>query len=427
MLLSAPLIAHSDETDTARRIYVADVKVRYHLIPGVNLKAQSEPLDQTTSAHAGTPKTDPRPVVPAVASNKGRDGNGLWEPHCPAPVRVSFFGDYWVPPYSPAANLKKKLFDKLSPLLNWSDFNVVNFEGSVTKAKTRAFPKFPYALRQVPESLEWLAGARIKHFTRANNHAMDFGWSGANDTSTAMNKAGASFAGVGQNLNAALKPMWLVKDGIRIAVFSLTTTYPAEAWASKNRAGVAHPTQPAMQNAIAAAREQADFVVAAFHWGQELSASIKTHQEEYAKQALKAGADVVVGHHAHLAQKIDSDFDDGVIVYGVGNFIFSSLSRDAKFGLGAHFEFCRGGESAANAENTYRLVLTPLMTYNRTTGYQTRPMTRAEFIPFARDYLKKGLFSSNLEFYLPSEQRVDSLSEWLRAGPQASKEGHAVN
>jgi hypothetical protein len=218
------------------------------------------------------------------------------------------------------------------------------------------------------------------------------------------------------------------KNGIKIAVFSLTTTYPAEAWAGKNRAGVAHPTQPAMQNAIAAARKEADFIVAAFHWGQELTPNIKPHQEEYAKQALKAGADIVVGHHAHLAQKIDSQLDDGVVVYGLGNFLFSSLSRDAKFGLGAHFEFCKGDESSSgDGENTYRLVLTPLLTFNRATGYQSRPMTRDEFLPFARDYSKKGLFSSDLEFYIPSERRMNSLSVWLRAGPQASKEGRAVN
>ena len=429
LLLSAPVLAHSDELKSRDSILIADVKIRYHLLKGLTLKAQPEPEKQTSTLQEGVSVQTVRPGIPALPMPKIKEaGAELWEPHCPAPVKVSFFGDYWVPPYSPAANLKKKAFDKLNPLLEWSDFNVVNFEGSITKSTTRAFPKFPYALRQAPESLSWLSAAGIKHFTRANNHAMDFGWNGATETSLAMNKAGVSYAGLGKDINAALKPMWMSKNGIKIAVFSLTTTYPAEAWAGKNRAGVAHPTQPAMQNAIAAARKEADFIVAAFHWGQELTPNIKPHQEEYAKQALKAGADIVVGHHAHLAQKIDSQLDDGVVVYGLGNFLFSSLSRDAKFGLGAHFEFCKGDESSSgDGENTYRLVLTPLLTFNRATGYQSRPMTRDEFLPFARDYSKKGLFSSDLEFYIPSERRMNSLSEWLRAGPQASKEGRAVN
>lgn len=428
-LLSLSVHASSAEFIPEGGVQVADVKVRYHLLKGINLRAQSESSPLPKAVLGGQNTEVIRPNIPSPPlSGTGGEQTELWEPHCSAPVKVSFFGDYWVPSSSPAADLKKKLFDKMLPLLSWSDFNVVNFEGSITKSNTRAFPKYPYALRQVPESLDWLKKAGVKNFTRANNHSMDFGWSGASDTSLAMQKSGVSFAGLGKDLQAAMKPMWLVKNGLKIAVFSATTTYPAEAWAGKNKAGVAHPTQPAMQSAIAAARQDADFVVVAFHWGQELSPLVKPHQEQHAKLALAAGADIVVGHHAHLAQKIESEHNDGLVVYGLGNFVFASLSRDAKFGLGAHFEFCRGEETSAGVGNhTYRLVLTPLMTYNRLTGYQSRPMTRNEFLPFARDYLKKGLFSSNLEFYIPSERRVDAVSEWLRADPQASKEGRAVN
>jgi len=449
-LLSAGIIASANAQTVAEELLVADVKVSHHLIPGLHLKARAEkePQSAPTIINQPAPSINVRPDVPPVPENRklGVQYAGatrlvvpskpfavpskveeLWESHCPAPVKVSFFGDYWVSPFSPAANLKKKMFDEVIPLLKWSDFNVVNFEGSITKATARAFPKFPFALKQAPESLKWLSDVGIKYFTRANNHSMDFGWVGAQDTTTAMKQIGASFAGVGKDLNTAFKPMWLEKGGLKIAVFSVTTTYPAEAWAGKNRPGVAHPTQPLMRNAIASVRDEADFIVVAFHWGEELNPAIKPHQAEYAKQALQAGADVIVGHHAHLAQKVDSEIQDGLIVYGLGNFMFSSLSRDAKFGLGAHFEFCRNENSAEGHPNSFRLILTPIMTYNRLTGYKSRPMTKAEFLPFAREYLKKGHFSQNLEFYIPSEGRVNQLSDWLRAGPQASKEGRAVN
>jgi hypothetical protein len=428
----------------------ADVHVRYHLIPGINLHAK--PLNQPTQIQDSKPakaskesKTSKETKVSTqVKELKESIGTQVtqhspnsvpnfpnaasWEPLCAEPVRVSFFGDFWVPPHSPAAQLKDSLFDNLRPLLKWADFNVVNFEGSVTNAHHRAFPKFPFALKQAPDSLGWLSAAGVRHFTRANNHAMDFGWTGAQDTSHAMTKAKASFTGIGSDLKSALKPMWLEKNGMKIAVFSITTTYPAEAWAGEKRPGVAFPSPSAMRTSIEKARQDADFIVVAFHWGEELKPTVKSHQQEYANLALKAGADLVVGHHAHLAQKIESTANDEMIVYGVGNFVFASLSRDAKFGLGAHVEFCRSDVADPNgATHHYRLVLSPLTTNNRITGYRSRPMTLSEFLPFAREYVKKGYFSSELEFYIPSENRTQTLSEWLQPRSQASKEGRVVN
>lgn len=431
----------------------ADVHVRYHLIPGVNLNAK--PLNQTPQIQRANDSKENRAqkqtkdakdtriskeTKDAVVSKESLVSQqnptrarqfptpSSWDPLCAEPVRVSFFGDFWVPAHSPAAQLKGSLFDNLKPLLAWGDFNVVNFEGSVTNTSKRAFPKFPFALKQAPDSLSWLSAAGVKYFTRANNHAMDFGWAGANDTNNALSKEKASFAGIGSDLKSALKPMWLEKNGIKIAIFSMTTTYPAEAWAGDRRAGVAYPAPGAMRTAIEKARADADFIVVAFHWGEELKPTVKSHQQEYANQALKAGADLVVGHHAHLAQKIETTANDELIVYGVGNFVFASLSRDAKFGLGAHVEFCRSDVAdVSGATHHYRLVLSPLTTNNRLTGYRSRPMTLNEFLPFAREYVKKGYFSPELEFYIPDESRVQTLSEWLQPRSQASKEGRVVN
>lgn len=404
-------------------ILLADVNVRYHLLPGVRLgNRQGETARPELRARALTLPKASASVSLSAAKKLG------WESSCEQPVRVSFFGDFWVPPHGPAAGLKQGLFENIQPLLNWADFNVVNFEGNITTANKREFPKFPFALKQAPESAQWLAAAGVKYFTRANNHSMDFGWSGAQDTSAAIKKAGGHYTGIGANLNAALQPMWMEKNGIKIAVFSLTTTYPAEAWAGSKRAGVAFPAARAVKETIAQVRQQADFIVVVFHWGDELKASIKPHQEEYAKMVLKAGADFVVGHHAHVAQKIDSDYNDGTIVYGVGNFLFSSLSRDAKFALGTHAEFCASEQpDESGATHHYRLVFTPLMTHNRSTGYKSRPMSLSEFLPYARQYLKERHFSPNLEFFLPAENQLRTLSEWLQPRSQASKEGRAVN
>lgn len=409
---------------------LVQMNVRHHLIPGLKLNAKPPSMVPSKTGTTSEKKLAPLNSEPkSGAAVSGLSSKRVaWDSECQEPMKVSFFGDYWVAPHSPAVDQKDALLDGLRPLLAWGDFNVVNFEGSLTKSNTRAFPKFPFALKQAPDSLKWLSRAGVKHFTRANNHSMDFGWAGAQETSAALRAAGLHFTGVGQDLGAALQPMWLEKNGTKVAVISLTTTYPAEAWASDKRPGVAFPRYDLLRKTINSARSTADFVVVVFHWGEELKPYLRPHQSQHAEFVLRAGADLVLGHHAHLAQKIDIEPDNGMIVYGLGNFIFTSLSRDAKFGLGSHIEFCRSDAQSNHEEsNRFRMVLTPLMTDNRITGYRSRMMTLGEFLPFAREYLKKGYFSPELEFFVPGEDRVQTLAEWLQPRKQASKEGQGVH
>ena len=412
-----------------RPVLNAELHIRHHLIPGLKFKARNpESADaqqrqkNTKGNLAGTQNSRPPVPPPPLPSVSRRPEVISWDASCHEPLKVSIFGDYWVAPHSAGANLKESLFDSLRPVLSWADFNVVNFEGSITSSSKRAYPKYPFALKQAPDSLRWMAAAGVKHFTRANNHSMDFGWQGAVETSAAMKSVGAQYAGIGVDLKSALQPMWLEKNGLKIAVMSVTTTYPQEAWASEKNPGVAFPRIGALRKVIQSIRDDADFIVVAFHWGEELKPYLRSHQPEYAKMVIDAGADIVVGHHAHVAQQIDADPENALIVYGLGNFIFGSQSRDAKFGLGSHFEFCRTDNTAdESSTHSFRMVLTPLLTHNKVTGFRTRMMSRSEFLPFAKDYIKKGYFSSELEFYLPDEGQVKSLAEWLQPRAQASK------
>ncbi len=412
---------HADVLHKSNPI-LAHLNVQHHLIPGMKFNAKKN-VPIAAAAAAQTAPTKAASVSPAVSA----PSKFSWPSECAEPVKVSFYGDYWVSPKSPAAQLKGSLFDHLKPLLQWADFNVVNFEGALTREEKRAFEKYPFALKQAPDSLKWLKSAGIKYFTLANNHAMDFGWKGAQDTMSAIKAAGMKYAGIGSNLRSALEPMWLEKNGVRIAVISATTTFPDEAWAAEKRPGVAFPRGDALRKAIKEVRKEADFVVVSFHWGEELKPTLRAHQPAQAKIALDAGADIVVGHHAHIAQVVDVEPEDGIIVYGLGNFLFASLSREAKFGLGSHFEFCKSDQPAADGStHSYRMVLTPLQTFNRATGYRTRVMTLSEFTPFAREYVNKGYFSPELEFFIPGENQVRTISEWLQPPAQASKEGTAV-
>ena len=75
------------------------------------------------------------------------------------------------------------------------------------------------------------------------------------------------------------------------------------------------------QTAALAAAPQADLVIVLLHSGYEYVAAPSEPQTAAAHAAVDAGADVVIGHHAHILQGIEF-YQDGVILYGTGNFAF---------------------------------------------------------------------------------------------------------
>ena len=73
--------------------------------------------------------------------------------------------------------------------------------------------------------------------------------------------------------------------------------------------------------AVRAARQVADTVVVDLHWGTEQVTCPTPTQRDLAPQLVAAGADVVVGSHAHVllgAGYLDKAYVD----YGLGNFVF---------------------------------------------------------------------------------------------------------
>lgn len=284
-------------------------------------------------------------------------------------------------------------------MIDWAHFNVVNLEGVVTTRTERAFPDFPFALRMHGASPALLASRNIRHATRANNHSMDFGPEGMRDTSAALRKAGIAWTGVGENVMEAMEPLILEREGIRVGILSFTTTYPDGAWASETRPGVPFPTAGRLRHALGKLKQRVDYVAAVFHWGEERSQELRPHQPELARIALSAGADIVLGHHAHIAQAVET-IGGKWAVYGLGNFLFHSNSPTARFGLGASIELCRPTKGAAISA---RLALVPLDTFNLRTNYATRFMARDMFHEAIAPYVKKKLVSPEVPFYVAGE------------------------
>jgi poly-gamma-glutamate synthesis protein (capsule biosynthesis protein) len=126
--------------------------------------------------------------------------------------------------------------------------------------------------------------------------------------------------GAGNDLAEALQPVVVDVKGVRFGIVSLGMV-DAMRYAAENSPGIARLTDENLQQAIAAAREESDVVIAMPHWGPEDVPDPNTYQQHYAQVAVEAGADVVVGNHPHVVQAIQQIHGIDVF-YGLGNFVF---------------------------------------------------------------------------------------------------------
>jgi hypothetical protein len=126
--------------------------------------------------------------------------------------------------------------------------------------------------------------------------------------------------GAGLNLADAMQPVVVEVQGIRFGFVSLGMVEPL-AFAGQDTPGIAELTDENLQQAISAAREVSDVVIAMPHWGPEDTSDPNSYQLHFAQVAVEAGADVVVGNHTHVVQAIQQL--NGVdVFYGLGNFVF---------------------------------------------------------------------------------------------------------
>ena len=211
-------------------------------------------------------------------------------------------------------------------VLSAADLAVVNLETAVTERGERAAKQ--YAYRTPPSTLVALRDAGVDVVTLANNHGMDYGVQGVRDTVAAAEQVGLPAVGIGLDEDRAYAPHVADVRGTRVAVIGATQVLDAaflESW-------VAGPDKPGLASArrterlvaeVQDARTQADVVVVYLHWGRELDPCPLPRQQELARALVDAGADVVVGAHAHVP--LGGGYLDGAYVdYGLGNFIWNT-------------------------------------------------------------------------------------------------------
>jgi poly-gamma-glutamate synthesis protein (capsule biosynthesis protein) len=277
-------------------------------------------LDEPAFSPAPDPTT--ATTAPAPPSTRRATGSGQ-------PVTFAFGGDVHF-----EGSLRSRLADpstalaSIAPTLSAADVTVVNLETAVTERGTPA--NKTYVFRAPASSLSALAAAGVDTASVANNHGLDYGPEGLVDTLAAEQATGFDLIGIGYNATDAYAPHRMEVKGQRIAIIAATQVLDDELiseWtATDTRHGLASAKEvDRLLAAVQATRADTDTLVVFLHWGIEGQTCPSPAQQELAVQLVDAGADIVVGSHAHRVQG-GGRLGDAVVDYGLGNFVFYNES-----------------------------------------------------------------------------------------------------
>ncbi len=289
-----------------------------------------------------TPPKTAKPTVPTAPprgsavesrqpSTSSTTAAGALAPSSPAatggPITIAFAGDIHFEkglrtaldagPSKPLAGVQS--------LLSEPDLTVANLETAVTGRGDPA-PGKQFHFRAPAAAFGALAASGIDVVSMANNHGMDYGMVGLADSLDAAAAAHFPVIGIGRDEDQAYAPYIATIRGQRVAVIAATQVLDANLVA----AWTAGPAKPGLASAkrldrlveaVRAARAIADTVVVFLHWGTEGQTCPNADQPPLEQALADAGADVVVGSHAH--RLLGAGFAGHTFVaYGLGNFAF---------------------------------------------------------------------------------------------------------
>ncbi len=228
----------------------------------------------------------------------------------------------------------------IAPALRSADIAIGHLEVPHTRHRSEMRSDVP-APGADPAHVPAIAHAGFHAVSLAGNHIADCGGIGIADTLAALDAAGIAHAGAGADISRARAPCILSRRESRLALLSYNCVGPEESWATATSAGCSFirvdtadgsriaPAAPLasvnaesllqMQADIASARALATLVVVALHKGiVHTPATLAPYECDLARAAIDAGADIVVGHHAHIVRGIE--FHRGKPVFhGLGN------------------------------------------------------------------------------------------------------------
>ena len=247
--------------------------------------------------------------------------------YCADTLRVTFTGDLLLD-----RGVRKKIetqgMDALfSPsvdsLFMHSNLVVCNLECPTTHIHATVQKQIMF--RADPECLPYLQRHGITHLTLANNHSVDQGRRGLADTWQNIRAAGMTPVGAGPNMKEASRPELLATTPRNVWLLTSQRLSIENFSYLPDTISVSQESFSELLGRVESLRH-ADpqcYIAVSLHWGGENTFKPMLQQVAEAHRLVEAGADIIIGHHSHTIQKVET-YQGKQIYYSIGNFIFDS-------------------------------------------------------------------------------------------------------
>ena len=198
--------------------------------------------------------------------------------------------------------------ENVRSLFEADDMTIVNFEGTLTTTKSAT--KNTYSFAAPPEYVQVLTSGSVEAVSLENNHILDHGAAGYEETCQTLEAAGIRYSG---HLGAST---YTTDTGVTIGMLSYQTF-------NGNYTNI----YASIEGDIAALRAQGcQIVIVSYHWGEEKDYIPNERQVPLGRATIDAGADLVLGHHSHRMNPIEV-YNGKYICYSLGNFSFAGNIR----------------------------------------------------------------------------------------------------
>ncbi|MBA3051589.1 CapA family protein [bacterium] len=218
-------------------------------------------------------------------------------------------------------------------LISSADIAFANLECPISSKGVSTGKKYSFCAST--KNLEGLLYAGFDVLALANNHIMDYGPEAFSETLKLLKNKNITYVGAGNNLEEARKAGFFKFANTRIAFLAYDCTF-RWSFATDKKAGIAPGRIKEIQQDISKAKKVSDIIIVSFHWGNEYTSTASKFQKNLAHKTIDAGADIIIGHHAHVIQEIEF-YKEKPIIYGLGNFIFDQAFGDTRKGLAVKF------------------------------------------------------------------------------------------
>ncbi len=216
-----------------------------------------------------------------------------------------------------------RVLDELAP-----DIRIVNLETSITRSDDFQSAK-AVLYRMHPDNVACLTAARLDACALANNHVLDFGAGGLEETLDVLTQSGLGPVGAGRHEQQAWHPVVLTAGGPRVLLWSVgsATSGVPRSWAAGPQGhGVAFldehsdPDTDALCERVRRLKLPGDIAVVSVHWGSNWGYDVPRAQVRFAHRLIDNGVDLVHGHSSHHPRPVEV-YRDRLVLYGCGDLL----------------------------------------------------------------------------------------------------------